>query len=151
MGVIFGICVSGSVTQEDWKKTYDEVLILLKGLNLADLIAVDMEGYKVYCLVPAEERRYAGDQFWFERVDQTGWRAVGDMVSLRRGEDFFLPKVLTNHHSNDCSCSDDAILGMASVTPGIDWDYSRYNNYFRLWKNKTQGMPYHSELLAVTV
>jgi hypothetical protein len=137
MGIYLCLCVSKSITQEEWEPAYEKALSLAKDLGLAERrIFKDPDGSTIY-LSPVEERE---DNYFDPPL---GWTACGDVHSEQYAEEFHLPRVLTDadHVIPDAP---DAMIGAIADNVGKRDDRFRY-----LWFNKTQGRPYHIRLLAV--
>lgn len=134
MEIFINLVVSKSVTPEEWAKVYNETLVLLKNFPLARIKKVNIHGMDITCLTPSEG-------------EEDGWCTTGDCTYIRTAENYFLPKNLVDGKVEMDAL--DAILGAVPAYLDYDWDNECCNHVYRLWGNKTQGMPYHTYLLAI--
>ena len=146
MGLGIYLAISKAVTREEWEKVYEETLQLVKAFPLADRREVECRGIPTICLTHSEEREFPSR--WNET--KIGWCTEGDLETLRRAEDYFLPRDLIGNREvyEDAG---DALLGI--LPDYIDMkhyaDESWRDGIYYLWGNKTQGEPYHLCLLAI--
>ena len=146
MGIEIHLAISKSVTKEEWEKVYEETLELLKALPLAEKRKVDIKGIPTVCLTKAKEQVFSGR--WND--DKVGWMVEGDLETMRRSEEFFLPRDITKGRQI-CEDEEDVIL---SILPDyIDMecyaDESWRDLAYYLWGGRTQNEPYHMCMLAI--
>ena len=88
MGVFINTLISGAVTQKEWEPVYEESLFMAKELKLLDIEKVDVCGREMYCAVPTHEYT---QKTWDDK-EHIGWRASGNLVTLRRAEPHYTPR-----------------------------------------------------------
>lgn len=137
MGIYINLEISKSVTKEEWKRVYEETLILAKKLSLAGSRKMKIHDIDVCCLAPVEE--FETNDLYFGTW--RGWGASGDYNYLETAEYFLLPKELVGDRIPD-PYAGDAMLGVDDSCLSMGGTYS-------LWGRKSQGMPYHIDLLAI--
>lgn len=137
MGIYINLEISKSVTKEEWKRVYEETLALAKKLSLAGLRKMKIHDVDVYYLAQVEE--FETDDLYFGTW--RGWGASGDYNYLETAEYFLLPKELVGDRIPD-PYAGDAMLGVDDSCLSMGGTYS-------LWGRKSQGMPYHIDLLAI--
>ena len=146
VGIEIHLAISKSVTKEEWEKVYEETLKLLEALPLAEKREVNIKGIPTVCLTKAKEQIYSDR--W--NGDKAGWMVEGDLETMRRAEEFFLPRDITKGRqiSED---EEDVIL---SILPDyIDMecytDESWRDMSYHPWACRTQNEPYHMCMLAI--
>lgn len=158
MGIFIHLNVSKQVTRAEWEKVYQESLALVRAFPLYEKQKRIFLGEEMYCAVPTEERE------WFGRV---GWHTIGDSVTYKSAESYFLPKELREEQeeqgpamqeiirqeaaaAEDVGQADqDIFMSIVPMYTDISWEDERCRDCFSLWGNKTQGENYHIYLLAV--
>ena len=146
MGIFIHLQISKSVTKKEWEDVYDETLILIDKLPLAERRKISIHGVDTVCLVQTEEHRFPSIRGRYE--ERIGWAAVGDIDTLHIAEEYYLPRDLIGDDAVDENAGD-AILGACPAYLNYDWKDQRFTHTYRKWGNKTQGEPYHIYLLAV--
>jgi hypothetical protein len=146
MGIFIHLDISKSVTKPEWEAVYEETLQLIKNLPLAERRKVDIHGVDTICLVKTEEHTFS--PLWGNHEERLGWKADGDLETLKSAEEYFLPRDLIGDNVVEEDAGD-AMLGDCPAYLNYDWDDARFTHVYREWGNKTQGEPYHMYLLAV--
>lgn len=146
MGINIHLSISDSLTQEEWETVYEETLQLVQTFPLADVRSVPIKGIPVHSLVPTREQKEIGR--WNRGKIDLGWSAVGDYETMMTAEDYYLPRKLVDDRKT-VPDGKDALLGIICDDMDEDWDDSPYKKFYALWRNKTQGRPYHLYLLAI--
>lgn len=146
MGIEIHLSISDSVTQQEWETVYEETLQLVQAFPLAEVRSVTIKGIHVRCLVPTREQKEIGR--WNRGKIDLGWSAVGDYETMMTAEDYYLPRNLVNLQEAAPDAKD-ALLGIICDDMDEEWDDSPYKKFYTLWRNKTQGKPYHLYLLAI--
>lgn len=146
MGISINLEVSKSVTREEWKKVYEETLVLMKTFPLAERRDVTCRGIKTICLVPTAEREESYG--WNNEKTMVGWNADGDYVTMHIAESYYLPRDLIDEDEVRPDAGD-ALMAAIPAYMNYDWENSRFNQCYGLWGDKTQGEPYHMYLLAI--
>lgn len=147
MGIFIHLAISKSVTKEEWERVYEETLQLIKHLPLADRREVKIHGFDTVCLVRSEE--YEDTYGYFDRKTRVGWNAVGDYQSMRRAENYYLPRDIVGENEIEKGAGD-AIFEILPVYMDYDRQDERFFHVYDIFGGKTQGEPYHIYLLAVT-
>lgn len=145
MGVYIYLGISKAVTKEEWRKTYEETLPLVKAFSLAEIRKVPCMGIDVACLVPTTEReeRYGRNK----EKRRAGWNAIGDYRTRRVAEDYYLPRDLIQEHKINPDAGD-ALMGILPAYMDYDAKDPKFQIY-HLWGGKTQGEPYHMYMLSI--
>lgn len=150
MGIFIDLYVSGNVTEEEWLSVYEESFRLVKAFHLMDSEVLEVYGHRLICGVPTEEA-----------AGENGWCAVGDSVTMGRGEAQYLPGKLVEEKKKravpagkdggrkSLSGFPDPLLAAAPGRTLLDWRDARCGGCIHLWGNKTQGEAYHIYLLAI--
>jgi hypothetical protein len=146
MGIFINLVISKSVTKSEWEAVYEETLRLIKNLPLAERRQVDIHGVNTMCLVKTEEHDFPS--IWSHRGERIGWATEGDLETLKRAEEYFLPRDLIGEDKIEEDAGD-AMLGAFPAYLDFDRDDKRFTHVYREWGAKTQGEPYHIYLLAV--
>lgn len=145
MGIFIHMCVAKSVTKEEWEKVYEESLQLVEKFPLVNIQNVEIQGLNTTCLVKTKEKVYKRDYPYIE--EWLGWDTVGDSISLKTAENFFLPRDLVGDSEVEKNAGD-AMLTM--IMSFLDRDNeSESRNVYYLWGDKSQGERYHLYLLAI--
>lgn len=146
MGIFINMEISKSVTKEEWKKVYDETLLLVDKLPFAERISKSIHGIDTICLVRTKERT---QQYgWNKEKSRTGWFADGDYICMDTAEDYFLPRDLVEEDNVEAEAGD-AIFGNLAAYLNYDWKDDICSHTYKIWGAKTQGERYHMFLLAV--
>jgi hypothetical protein len=146
MGIFIHLEISKSITKPEWEAVYEETLQLIKNLPLAERRKVDIHGVDTICLVKTEEHTFP--PLWGNHEERWGWKADGDLETLKSVEEYFLPRDLIGDNVVEEDAGD-AMLGDCPAYLNHDWNDARFTHVYRKWGNKTQGEPYHMYLLAV--
>jgi hypothetical protein len=85
---------------------------------------------------------------WSDHEERLGWKADGDLETLKTAEEYFLPRDLIGDNAIEEDAGD-AMLGACPCYLDYDWDDKRFTHVYGRWGAKTQGEPYHMYLLAV--
>ena len=80
MGVYISLHASNKVNPLQWKKAYEESLILVDKFNLIEFQDFEKFGKKYFAAVKSKERKCPCG---------IGWRTVGDGNYMATAEDFF--------------------------------------------------------------
>ena len=148
MGVFINTLISGAVTQKEWEPVYEESLFMAKELKLLDIEKVDVCGREMYCAVPTHEYT---QKTWDDK-EHIGWRASGNLVTLRRAEPHYTPRSFDDD-SIECECKcDDALIQLVPQYAGYMYNDPEAEKFYcchSIWGAKTQGEPYHMLLLAI--
>ena len=146
MGIEIHLAISKSVTKEEWEKVYEETLKLLKALPLAEKRRVDIKGIPTMCLTKAKEQVFPSR--WDD--DRVGWMVEGDLETMRRAEEFFLPRDITKGRQI-CEGEEDVILSILPDYIDMDCyaDESWRDMAYHPWGCRTQNEPYHLCMLAI--
>ena len=136
MGIGIGITVSHAVPEDKWNKVYDEALDLAREMGLIEHTDQVVRGHTVLCITPIKESTYG---------NRTGWETCGEDYFRKCCEYYFFPKDLGAYGANE---TEDVIVHRAKVTDILD-EEACYDNFREFWGAKTQGYPYHMELLAI--
>ena len=85
---------------------------------------------------------------WFGEI---GWHTIGDSISMKTAEDYFLPKDIlhSDKQSIDTAPYVDPYMSILPAYTTFDFEDERCNRVVHLWGGKTQAEPYHFYLLAV--
>lgn len=146
MGIFINLEVSKSVNKEEWARVYQETLLLVENLPLAEMCTRKIHDVDTRCLVKTKEK--TENYGWYNEKTRTGWFADGDYETMRRAEVFFLQKDLISESEIEPDAGD-AIMGYLPAYLDISWKDERCQHTYDLWGAKTQGEPYHMYLLAV--
>ena len=146
MGIFLDMRISKSVTQVEWESVYEETLEMIEKIPFAERRLVNIHGIEKCCLVPTEEREFP--PLYNNGKDETGWSTIGDYLSLRTAEEFYLPKYLVNENEINPDAGDPIICSSPSVQKQTKFKEILKKSY-NLWGEKTQYEPYHWYLLAV--
>jgi hypothetical protein len=146
MGIFIELDISKSVTKAEWEAVYGETLQLIKNLPLAERRQVDIHGVNTICFVKTEEHDFPS--VWNQRPPYVGWAAEGDLETLKRAEQLFLPRDLIGDRAIEEDAGD-AMLGACPTFMDYDSEEKRFSQVYGCWGYKTQGEPYHIYLLAV--
>ncbi len=138
MGIFIYQELSKSITREEWKRVYEETLVLVDALPLAERRTVTYAGKDLVCVMRTRERKTE----W-----GTGWRASMDYFTLKEAEAYWVPRDLDDGQID--LAAGDAMMGALPAYMDYDWEDERVNHTYSLWDAKTQGEPYHMYLLAV--
>lgn len=136
--------VSRSVTKEQWERTYEETLKLVRAFPLAEKKTVRIHGIDTVCLVPTEEKREGGDG----GGQWVGWETIGDYKYMQTAENYYLPRNIVEDEGIEPNAGD-AILGAFPAYLNYDWQDSRFQHVYECWGGKTLGKNYHIYLLAI--
>lgn len=146
MGIFIYLGISKSVTPEEWKKVYEESLVLVDNLPLAEGREMLINDIKVNCLTHSKERsRYI--KYYDKNI--TGWWADGDYDVMKTAEEYGLKRKFI---SSDDIVEKDGYDPIIACFPQClnDWSYKDYEDkIYNIWGMKTQGEPYHIYLLAI--
>lgn len=145
MGIFINLLVSKSVTKKEWDDVYQETLLLVEKLPLAERRRVYVNGVSTICLVHSAEREFENE--WAHKK-YTGWAATGDYNYGCCAEEYYIPKDLVGENAGDCKASD-AIIDALPAYMEADVKNQRLSSCYSLWGAKTQGEPYHIYLLAI--
>ena len=136
MGIGIGITVSHAVPEGKWKAVYNEALNLAREMGLIENIDQVVRGHIVRCITPTKESIFG---------NKTGWGTCGEDYFRKCGEYYFFPKDLGEYGVDE---TEDVIVYRARVL-GILNEKACYDNFRQFWGDKTQGYPYHMNLLAI--
>ncbi|MGH1348748.1 MAG: hypothetical protein ACRBN8_44845 [Nannocystales bacterium] len=133
MGVEVGLrLVAGQVSQQQWAQIYGETLSLLDawptpplGIQQRHIAGSDIPVYTKDYLNPNDPTQ--------------GWRVVGDAHSRLRGESFDFPRVLPPYLV-ECPSSEAVDVAILEA---------REDPAHTIFRQKTQGQPYHHLIVAV--
>lgn len=144
MGIFIYEAVSKSVTEDEWKKVYEETLTLVEAFPLAERGRITYAGKEVICAVPSREQITTD----YRGREKAGWSASMDYDTLKRAEEYYLPRDLLCGREPSPEAGD-AIMGVLPAYLNYDWKDERCSHTYSLWDAKTQGEPYHMYLLAI--
>ena len=145
MGICIHMCISHSVTKEEWKKVYEETLQLVENFPLAEKRKKKCNGIDTTCLVRTKERKETFG--WNNEKERFGWCADGDYKTMRTAEEYFLPRDFIKEESIDLEAGDALMDEISNMDYG--WNEEKVSHSYHLWGRKTQGEPYHIYLLAI--
>ena len=140
MGVYIFLNVDPSVTQEEWKKVYEESLVLLDAFPLGEIADFEIEGVMTRCVVPTKEREFDFSYHKDKKDIRIGWNAHQDYDLLTGAEEFGLRRNRDFSKENEGNPYYDAITCMIEEIE----DQTCY-----VFGNKTQGESYHMYILAI--
>lgn len=146
MGIFIHLCISKSVTQEQWEQVYEETLRLVKEFPLAEKRKVTVYGMDTYFMVPTREREET--YYCPEKKTFRMWTTIGDLDTLHTAEEYSLIRELVDESSYEPDAGD-ALLGALPAYISYEWDDDRFQHVYEMWGGKTQGEPYHIYLLAI--
>lgn len=148
MGVSISICISKSVSNEEWYNVYRETLKLVEKFPLAERDRVECNGIETMCLRHSKEREFS---YGFNREKKrTGWCAEGDYIYLKTAEEYCLFQQVEDDEYYDFNPdAGDAMMGAIPAYMNYSWDEERFNQTYHLWGAKTQGELYHMYVLAI--
>lgn len=146
MGIFIHLDISKSITKKEWEDVYNETLMLVEKLPLAERRKVNIHGVDTVCLVKTEEHNFPPT--WGNYKEIIGWAADGDIDTLNTAEEYFLPRDIIGDDEVDENAGD-AILAAFPSYLDYDWNDQRFTHTYSKWGNKTQGEPYHIFLLAI--
>lgn len=146
MGIYIFLDIARSVTREEWKKVYEETLELVAKFPLAEVKKVKCKETEVYCLTRTKERKETYG--WDREKTRIGWETCGDYDTLRRAEDYYVPRDLIGEDKIKKNVAD-AMMGAVYARLMNELDDSLSNQVYSIWGGKTQGEPYHMYLLAI--
>ena len=146
MGIFIDLDISKSITKKEWEDVYNETLMLIEKLPLAERRKVDIHGVDTICLVKTAEHSFPPN--WGHCEEKIGWAADGDIDTLKTAEEYFLPRDIIGDDEVDENAGD-AMLGACLSYLNYDWNDHRFTHTYSKWGNKTQGEPYHIYLLAI--
>lgn len=142
MGIFIHLNISDTVTRDEWEKAYQKSVCLMEKMPFAEQKVKMYHGSRLVCLTRTTEKE------WYGKI---GWHTIGDSVSLKTAEDYFLPKdiVHSDKKSIDMEPYVDPYMRILPVYSLLDFEDKRCNRVVCLWGNKTQAEPYHFYLLAI--
>ena len=146
MGIYLHICISRSVTKKEWEEVYEETLQLVNVFPLAERREVKFKGIETICLVPTKEREEVYG--WSDEKIEVGWFASGDYETMSVAEDFELYRDMFSEEYFEKDAPD-AIMGVLPTYMNYSWDDPQCDHAYHIWRNKTQGEPYHMYLLGI--
>lgn len=146
MGVYINLLVSEAVTEEEWESVYQESLILVDKLNLAEISRRTIHGSEVECFVRSIENEK-------RRIDHgfsDDWNASADYTTGTSCEDNGLTKDMElkgDPNSVDPMLSYYMEFGDEDISMDPKWN----TDCWSCWWGKTQGRPQHISLLAIAL
>jgi len=148
MGVMIYLNIMPNhIDEADWSKVYEETLEIINGYPFLDSI-FDSQTYGCnwkYVTRTKERMIKFADH-------QIGWHTIGDEMSLKMGESFFLIKDI-HYYRNDFKKSgncDDILFSSIHNYLDSNEEFERLRVAdFVVFDAKTQGEPYHIPLLAI--
>ena len=146
MGIFINLLISKSVTKEEWEKVYGETLELIKHLPFAEGKKIKIHDIDTYCLVKSEE--HPENYGWNNEKTRIGWNTIGDYLSMKTAENYFLPRDLIGNNNVELSAGD-ALLAAIPAYMNLELKNDPLDHTYELWGAKTQGEPYHIHLLSV--
>jgi hypothetical protein len=135
MGVYIELKINPDIIKSDqWEKVYIESLGLIKAYDFMMFENQDRYGIEISVMRKAEER-------YKEDSSNRHWRVCGDLISKKWAEGFSvyfdLNRYINRFHT-ETSAKD------------ILFDYvEESSNIFTVFSGKTQGYPYHLNILAI--
>lgn len=142
MGIYIYLNISDTITENEWEKAYQKSVRMVNQLPLMEAVEKEYYGQQLVCAVKTVERS------WFGKV---GWHTIGDSITLKTAEDYFLPKELPGLVGSNVSGKPyvDPYMSVLPVEGSFDFQDERCGRVISLWGDKTQAEPYHFYLLAV--
>lgn len=137
MGIYVGLSlIPQKISQEEWKKVFEETLQLIKAYPFATQNVENVNGFKRLVLDRTEEQFIEG-----YGSEEKYWKINGDLESKETGESFTLFSSLERYSDiNENTVKEDILLCFAEDGGG------RARNVFY---SKTQGKNYHTFLLSI--
>ena len=142
MGIYIHLNISNRVTEDEWARAYQKSVCLMKKMPFIEKTVKTYHGVRLVCMTKTIEKE------WFGEI---GWHTIGDSVSLKTAEDYFLPKVIacSDKEGVDMKSYVDPYMSILPEYAAFDFEDERCHQIIHLWGDKTQAEPYHFYLLAV--
>ena len=119
MGIFIDLDISKSITKKEWEDVYNETLMLIEKLPLAERRKVDIHGVDTICLVKTAEHGFPPN--WGHYEEKIGWAADGDIDTLKTAEEYFLPRDIIGDNEVDENAGD-AMIGACLSYLNYDWN-----------------------------
>ena len=142
MGIFINLNIANTIKAEEWERAYEKSLLLVERMPLMDKVMKECYGTQLICATKTVEEEHVGG---------LGWHTIGDSVSLKTAEDYFLPRDIFKSKKTDTS-EEEYVDPYMSILPAygkFSFEDKRCNKIIDLWGNKTQAEPYHFYLLAI--
>ena len=142
MGIFIHLTISDTIKRDEWEKAYQKSVRLMENLPFVEKMVKECYGSSLVCMTKTVEKE------WYGRM---GWHTIGDSVSRKTAEDYFMPKDIldSDQESADIESYVDPYMSILPAHTGFDFEDERCSRGIHLWGNKTQAEPYHFYLLAV--
>lgn len=138
MGIFININISDTITADEWERAYQKSVMMVEKIPFMERVEKKCYGTRLICAVKTVERDCCG---------KIGWHTIGDSISMKTAEDYFLPKNLSISEKADAG--EDPYMSILPAYSDFSFDDARCNRVIELWGNKTQAEPYHFYLLAI--
>ena len=142
MGIFIHLNISNTIKAEEWERAYEKSLELVKRMPFMEKKEKECYGAKLICATKTVEK---------ERYGRLGWHTIGDSISLKWAENYFLPRNILERKEPDASGKEyiDPYMSILPAYSDFSFEDERCDKVIELWGNKTQAEPYHFYLLAV--
>lgn len=143
MGIYIHLNISDTITADEWKRAYQKSVVLMEKMPFIEKTVKECYGTKLVCATKTVEK---------ERYGRMGWHTIGDSISMKTAENYFLPQNITSSEKTDAYMKpymDPYMSILPAYCSSISFEDERCNRVIGLWGNKTQAEPYHFYLLAV--
>lgn len=138
MGIFINLNISDTITEDEWKRAYQKSVVMMKKMPFIETIEKNCYGTRLICATKTVEKDWYG---------KSGWHTIGDSISMKTAEDYFLPQNL--HFAEKPDAGMDPYMSILPAYSNLSFDDARCNRVISLWGNKTQAEPYHFYLLAI--
>ena len=138
MGIFIHLNISDTITEDEWKRAYQKSVMLMEKMPFIERAEKKCYGARLIYAAKTMEKDYYG------RVD---WHTIGDSISMKTAEDYFLPKNINVSEKMDAGV--DPYMSILPAYGDFSFEDARCSQVIELWGNKTQAEPYHFYLLAI--
>lgn len=137
MGVYLGLeIIPDYINQDEWERVFEESFKLIQAYPFATLSVEQKDDYKRLVLEPTKEQH----QYMNGKMERY-WKINGDLESKEIGESFTLSSNLERYKERKEDIPEKDILLYQAKDSG--------RRASKVFHAKTQGLPYHTPLLAV--
>lgn len=142
MGIFIHLNISDTITEDEWERAYQKSVKLMEKMPFIEKTVKGYHGTSLVCTTKTVEKEWYG---------KYGWHTIGDSVSMKTAEDYFLPKniIVTEKTDESVKLYVDPYMSILPAYSNFDFEDERCARVICLWGNKTQAEPYHFYLLAV--
>ena len=129
MGIFIHLNISDTITADEWERAYQKSVKLMEKMPFIEKTVKEYYGASLVCTTKMVEKDWYG---------KLGWHTIGDSVSMKTAEDYFLPKniIVTEKAEESAKLYVDPYMSILPAYSNLDFEDERCDWVICLWGKK---------------